>query len=43
MRFALAFVLALAITACHSDPQPAHPAPGEVPPLRRLQARRSAI
>jgi len=31
MRFA--FVLALALAACHSDPQPAHPAPGEVPPL----------
>lgn len=31
MRFAL--VLFLAIAACHSDPAPAHPEPGEVPPL----------
>ena len=33
MRFA--FVLALALAACHynNDPSPAHPAPGEVPPL----------
>ena len=32
MRFVLVFVLALA-AACHSDPQPVHPEPGEVPPL----------
>ncbi|MEO6771899.1 MAG: hypothetical protein ABI467_02625 [Kofleriaceae bacterium] len=31
MRFV--FVLALALAACHSDPQPAHPAAGELPPL----------
>jgi hypothetical protein len=31
MRFV--FVLFLALAACHSDPQPAHPAPGELPPL----------
>jgi hypothetical protein len=32
MRFALAFVLAVA-AGCHHDPQPTHPAAGELPPL----------
>jgi hypothetical protein len=31
MRFV--FALLLAVAACHSDPQPAHPAPGDLPPL----------
>lgn len=31
MRFVL--VVLLAVAACHSDPQPEHPAPGDVPPL----------
>ncbi len=32
MRFALVFVLAIA-AGCHHDPQPMHPAPGDLPPL----------
>lgn len=31
MRFVLVFLLAIA--ACHSEPQPVHPEPGETPPL----------
>src|SRR5512140_3633428 len=31
MRFLVAVFLAVA--ACHSDPQPAHPKPGDLPPL----------
>ncbi|MEO8845846.1 MAG: hypothetical protein ABI591_07535 [Kofleriaceae bacterium] len=31
MRFVLVVLLGLA--ACHSEPQPVHPAPGETPPL----------
>jgi hypothetical protein len=27
------FILAFALAACHSDPQPLHPKPGELPPL----------
>jgi hypothetical protein len=37
MRWTLALLLAIAavpaIAACHSDPDPVHPAPGELPPL----------
>lgn len=33
MRFVLVCLLALAGAGCHNDPQPHHPAEGEVPPL----------
>jgi len=33
MRIVALLVLAFAVTACHHDPQPEHPAPGSLPPL----------
>ena len=33
MRLVALLVLGLSLASCHSDPQPMHPAPGDLPPL----------
>ena len=33
MRLAALLVIGLSLACCHHDPQPMHPAPGELPPL----------